>query len=153
MSAGKLDLMDESPGNNLAIRMLQARQRKRLTQVQAGDLLGKTHATIGQWERGETLPELENLVAAAELYDASLDWLVWGEAMGSGIEVRLRKIPDILRPGLIQRLHEEIDKTEEAAKRLPPQMAGPPIKDRDPRLTSWLVPKKKTRRSKGENSK
>lgn len=139
--AGMVDTIEDT----LGARLKAARKAKHLTQVQAGGLLGgKTHAAIGQWERNEVIPETENLIAAAELYAASLDWLVWGGAMGSGIESRLRKIPDILRPGLVQRLHEEIDKTEEAAKRLPDGMASPPavVKDRDERLRPWSAKEK-----------
>ncbi len=118
-------------------RLREARKARRLTQQQVGDLLGTTHATIGQWERDETLPDLRNLVVALEHYGVSLDWLVFGGEVGSGIENRIRKIPATLRPGLVERLHREIDQTEEAAKRLPPGMLGDPVKDGDQRLRPW----------------
>lgn len=129
--------MADNPGATIGARLKAARKAKHLTQPQAGMALGLTHSSLGQWERNLTVPDLQHLVAAADLYGVSLDWLIWGGDMGSGIEGRLRKIPDVLRPGLIQRLHDEIDKTEEAAKRLPAGMAGPPVRDRDPRLSGW----------------
>lgn len=134
-----------APGTTLGGRLRQARNARHLTQQQVGDLLGTTHATIGQWERNETLPDLRNLVAAAEHYGISLDWIVWGSEVGSGIENRIRKIPATLRPGLVERLHREIDQTEEAAKRLPSSMLGDPVKDSDPRLGPWSA--------KGANAK
>jgi len=105
-------------------RLRQARKLRQLSQDKAAEFLGLTHGALGQWERAETIPTLENLISIAAHYNASLDWLVWGGAMGSGIEARIRKIPDVLRVELIERLNKEIDQTEEAAKRLPKEMLG-----------------------------
>jgi transcriptional regulator with XRE-family HTH domain len=129
-------------GGRLGDRLKQARQRRHLTQVKVAELLGKTHAAIGQWERGETVPELASLVAAAELYEVSVDWIVWGGEMSSGIEARIKRVPEILRAALVERLHKEIDETEEAAKRLPSGMVGDAVRDRDPRLSGWSASRK-----------
>jgi transcriptional regulator with XRE-family HTH domain len=133
--------MQDDP--SFGARLREARKRRHLTQRQVGDTLGITHSSVGQWETGATVPELETLVAAAELYETSLDWLVWGGEVGSGLENRIRRIPSILRAALVQRLHKEIDQTEEAANRLPPEMTnGAAVKDRDPRLSQWSAASK-----------
>lgn len=94
--------------------------------------------TVRNWESGANFPELESLVAVAELYGVSIDWLVWGGSVAKGIDARVRGIPDMLRPGLIDRLHREIDETQEAAKRLPKEMVkNGVVKDADTRLTEW----------------
>lgn len=118
--------------------MLAARKRKRLTQEYVAGLLGLTHAAIGGWERNLTIPETSNLIEVSDLYEVSIDWLVWGGEMGSGIESRIRKIHKTLRPGLIERIHQEIDQTEEAAKRLPKELlVDDVVNDRDERLRKW----------------
>lgn len=124
--------------NTLGGRLKVARKKRRLTQEQVGALLGLTHAAIGGWELNRFPPETANLIGVAELYEVSIDWLVWGGEMGSGIESRIRKIHKTLRPGLIERIHQEIDQTEEAAKRLPKEMLAEGIvPDRDERLRGW----------------
>jgi hypothetical protein len=80
---------------------------------------------------------LEHAVQVAGLCRVSLDWLVWGDAVASNVDARLRRIPKILRDGLIQRLHDEIDRTEELAKRLPKELAADVLNDNDHRLTNW----------------
>lgn len=65
------------------MRLREARKSKHLTQEQAGGVLGMTPAAVGQWEREETTPELLNLIYAAELYEASLDWLITRPPVGS----------------------------------------------------------------------
>jgi transcriptional regulator with XRE-family HTH domain len=110
---------------------------------------GMTHSAIGQWETDRTMPELDRLVRAAELYGTSLDWLIWGGDVSSGLESRIRKIPAILRAALVERLHREIDQTEEAAKRLPAGMTADPVKDRDPRLSAWSAAAKRRAGKKG----
>ncbi len=131
-------------------RLRLARKKRHLSQDKAAEFLGLTHGALGQWERAETLPELENLISAAEHYNASLDWLVWGGVMGSGIEGRIRKIPEVLRLELVERLHKEIDQTEELAKRLPKEMLGAAIKDRDPRVQNWAAANLRPRGPKGK---
>jgi transcriptional regulator with XRE-family HTH domain len=113
----------------------------------------RKHAAVNNWENGRNFPSLENLVPAAGLCRASIDWLVWGNEMASNIEARIRRIPKVLRDGLIQRMHDEIDKTEEAAKRLPKEMGGDVVKDDDERLQGWSAanlrekPRKKPRKT------
>ena len=139
--------------NTLGARLKVARKRKRMTQESVAALMGLTHATVGQWEKDLTRPDVPHLIEAAELYDVSLDWLAWGGDVGSGIESRIRRIHKTLRPGLIERIHQEIDQTEEAAKRLPKEMlAEDVVKDRDERLRDWSAKGKKLTAPAGKDS-
>ena len=137
----------------LGARLKAARKKRRLTQEQVAGLMGLTHATVGQWEKDITRPDVPHFIEAAELYDVSLDWLAWGGDVGSGIESRIRRIHKTLRPGLIERIHQEIDQTEEAAKRLPKEMlAEDVVKDRDERLRDWSAKGKKLTEPAGKDT-
>jgi transcriptional regulator with XRE-family HTH domain len=128
---------------NIGARLREARERRHMTQEQVGDLTGRTHGAVGAWERGLAGPDLATLIAVAELYNVTVGWIVEGEEMSSGIEARIKKIPRVLRAALVERLHKEIDATEDAAARLPPEMLnGAPVKDADPRLKDWKAPTK-----------
>lgn len=138
-----LGMKDRLTLSTMGARLRYAREKAHLTQEAVAEQVGRTHGAVGQWERDETTPELGVFIEAAELYGASLDWLVWGgDDMASGIEGRIRKVHHVLRAALVQRLHKEIDSTEEAAKRLPAEMLSESVKDRDPRLSGWAVSKK-----------
>lgn len=85
-------------------RLRAARKATPLNQDQVGEALGlSSHSSVGQWERGVTLPSALHLFICAELYGVSLDWLVWG--MANGLDARVKKLPSILRKPLIERLH------------------------------------------------
>lgn len=119
-------------------RFKKARDKRGLTQEAVAIYCGlHKHMAVNNWENARNFPGLENLVPAAGLCRVSIDWLVWGDEMASNIDARLRSIPKILRDGLIQRLHDEIDKVELAAKSLPGQMLAETVKDEDERLKEW----------------
>jgi transcriptional regulator with XRE-family HTH domain len=119
----------------LGARLLQARKRAKLTQQQTAEELGITHSAVGQWERGEELPSLLNLIYVAETYPASLDWLVWG--MGNNLDARVRKLPAILREPLLERLNREIEDAEKLVRRLPTGFSNEVVHDDDGRLNKW----------------
>lgn len=128
----------------LGDRLRLARDMVGLTQDQAAEKVGLTYAAVGQWERGETIPELENLVACAHTYGASLDWLVWN--MGYNFDARVAAIPALLRQRLIDDLAAKIEETEAMAKRLPPELLRDTmVGDKDPRLKHWAATTKKKR--------
>lgn len=58
-------------------RLLSARDRSGLGQVEAAHLLGyATSSQLNQWEAGRRLPPLSELIKAARLYVVSVDYLV-----------------------------------------------------------------------------
>lgn len=109
-----------------------------MTQTQVADYLGyENHVPISHWETAKNFPSLEAFVMVAGLYGASADWLLWGDGMVDSIDERVRRIPKVLRDGLLMTLHDEISKTEDAARRLPSEMRGDVVKDTDARLAGW----------------
>lgn len=58
--------------NNLKIY----RKRFGLTQEQVAEQLGVSRQAVAKWERGETLPDIDNIIAMADLYEISVDSLV-----------------------------------------------------------------------------
>ncbi|MDE7191030.1 MAG: helix-turn-helix domain-containing protein [Clostridia bacterium] len=52
------------------------------SQSQLSDLLNIRQSAISKWERGESEPSLNSLIALADLYDASLDELVGRDYYG-----------------------------------------------------------------------
>lgn len=147
--------MEEKVLRTFGERMRWARERRHKTLQQIAEFCGlESHAGVRNWEVGHNFPELENLVAAAGVYEVSVDWLIWGGDVAGGIDERVRRIPAIFRSGLIDRLHREIDEAEKAIKQLPPQMGADTIKDADARLKGWSAAnlKKQLRaKPKGDN--
>ncbi len=47
-----------------------------LTQEQTAEHLGVSRQTLAKWERGESLPDIENCIALADLFGISVDLLV-----------------------------------------------------------------------------
>lgn len=135
-------------------RIREARKLRGLTQEQVAEYVGlKTHMGVANWEIGYNYPSLDALVRAAELYGVSIDWLCWGGDVG-GIDSKIRKVPEILRPSLIDRLNREIQATLDAASKLPKEMLGGVVEDTDKRLSEWSAknalrqPKRKPSKTK-----
>lgn len=47
-----------------------------LTQEQAAEMLGVSRQAVANWERGETLPDIENVIKLADIYGVTVDCLV-----------------------------------------------------------------------------
>lgn len=52
------------------------RQKYGYTQEQIAEKLGVSRQAVAKWERGDSLPDIENVIALADLYDVSVDSLV-----------------------------------------------------------------------------
>ena len=52
------------------------RQRYGYTQEQIAEKLGVSRQAVAKWERGDSLPSIENVIALADLYEVSVDSLV-----------------------------------------------------------------------------
>ena len=57
-------------------RLKSLRREKKLTQVQAAELLNVTPRAYQYYEGGGHIPELPKLVALADFYDVSMDYLI-----------------------------------------------------------------------------
>ena len=51
------------------------RKKLEMTQEQAAEKLGVSRQALAKWERGESLPDIENVIALADLYEVSIDSL------------------------------------------------------------------------------
>lgn len=69
--------------STLGSRLRQARDESGLTRKWVAERLQISVAAISYWERGETMPTLENLIELARIYRKSLDWLVGNEILPS----------------------------------------------------------------------
>ena len=60
-------------------RFIQAcRKETGMTQAELGERLGVSPQSVSNWERGETLPDIDALIDMAVLFDCSVDALING---------------------------------------------------------------------------
>ncbi len=62
-----------------AERILYCRRKALLSQEELAGRLGVSRQAVSKWETGESIPDMNNLAALAEVLDVSLDWLIKGE--------------------------------------------------------------------------
>lgn len=63
----------------IANRLVELRQALGLSQETLASSLGVSRQAVSKWERGESSPDTDNLIALANLYHISLDALLLGE--------------------------------------------------------------------------
>ena len=56
-------------------RIKELRLEKNLTQTQLGEIIGVKHFSIYSYEKGRACPEMRGLVALADYFDVSMDYL------------------------------------------------------------------------------
>ena len=59
----------------IGTKIAEARKRKGLTQEELGEKLDLSFQAVSSWERGETVPDLKNLVRLRDVLGVSLDAL------------------------------------------------------------------------------
>lgn len=69
---------------SFAENLKQLRKEKHLSQEELAELMEVSRQAVSKWESGDTLPDLENLIALAELYNVTLDNLVRYDADKEG---------------------------------------------------------------------
>lgn len=60
----------------IANKFIKLRKDKGYSQEQLADLLGVSRQAVSKWERAESSPDTDNLIALAKLYEISLDELL-----------------------------------------------------------------------------
>jgi len=60
----------------IADKLIELRKKQGLSQDELADKLSVSRQAISKWERAESLPDTENLIALSKLYEVSLDELV-----------------------------------------------------------------------------
>ena len=64
----------------IAERLVALRKQHGLSQEDLAARLGVSRQAVSKWERAESAPDTDNMIALAELYGVSLDDLVHGDA-------------------------------------------------------------------------
>ncbi|CAM3679757.1 helix-turn-helix transcriptional regulator [Paenibacillus lactis] len=62
--------------NMISMNLKTMRKLHRLTQEEVAEKIGVSRQAVAKWENGETMPDIQNCLALAELYDVVLDDLV-----------------------------------------------------------------------------
>lgn len=65
--------------NNLGLKLQEIRKQNKLSQEALAEKLGVSRQAISKWERGESAPDTENLIALSRIYGVSID-----ELLGNG---------------------------------------------------------------------
>jgi transcriptional regulator with XRE-family HTH domain len=64
---------------NFSERIVFCRKKAMLSQEELAGKLGVSRQAVSKWETGESIPDMNNLAALAEIFGVSLDWLIKGE--------------------------------------------------------------------------
>lgn len=65
-------------------RIQELRRRKGLSQEQLAEILGVSRQAVSKWEGGQSLPEVEKLIAMSALFDVTVDYILKGGTPQSG---------------------------------------------------------------------
>ena len=60
--------------------IMSLRKKSKMSQKELGDLLGIGVSSISMWESEKREPSLDNLMAMAELFGVSTDFLLYGKS-------------------------------------------------------------------------
>ncbi|WP_444659474.1 helix-turn-helix domain-containing protein [Caproiciproducens sp. R2] len=73
--------------NNIAANLRYLRTRRRLSQEEVAEQVGVTRQAVAKWENGDSLPDIFNCGALADLFDVSLNDLVRYDPEQEGIPI------------------------------------------------------------------
>lgn len=71
----------------IADRLANLRKEHGYTQEQLAERLGVSRQAVSKWERTESSPDTDNLIALAALYGVTLDELIYGREADGGAQV------------------------------------------------------------------
>jgi transcriptional regulator with XRE-family HTH domain len=117
----------------VAERLAELRRAKGLSQEELAHELGLSRQAVSKWERAESSPDTDNLIALAKLYGMTLDELVHGpaEAVGhadSGDEADApdgaESFAEASEPTDLQTASEALDAIEAAIDKLESELAA-----------------------------
>lgn len=57
-------------------KILQLRKANSLTQEELAEKLNVSRQSVSKWESGQTIPELEKLIALSEVFQVTTDYLL-----------------------------------------------------------------------------
>jgi transcriptional regulator with XRE-family HTH domain len=70
--------MNKAVWGQVGVRLREARSAAKLSQQQVATDFLITRQAVSAWERGESLPTLQQMYEIGQLYGVSLDYLVYG---------------------------------------------------------------------------
>lgn len=76
-----------NPKSNIAANLRHLRIFHRLTQEEVAEQIGVTRQAVAKWENGDTLPDIINCEALANLFDVSLNDLVRYNPESEGLPI------------------------------------------------------------------
>ena len=71
----------------ISMNLKNLRNHHRLTQEDVAEHLQVSRQAVAKWEKGDSMPDIENCMALAKLYNVTLDNLVNFEDAGTGLNV------------------------------------------------------------------
>lgn len=74
--------------STLSQRIIQSRERLRISQRGLARQLEVTHSAVQNWENGNHVPDSMNLAKMADLFNVSTDWLLGRERSADHHECR-----------------------------------------------------------------
>jgi len=63
---------------NIEERIRELRKSKGLSQEELAEILGVSRQAVSKWESGQSLPEIEKLIAMGDLYGVTIDYILKG---------------------------------------------------------------------------
>lgn len=63
---------------NLSERILALRKARNLSQEELAEQIGVSRQAVGKWESGQSLPDLDKVIALSEFFEVSCDYLLKG---------------------------------------------------------------------------
>lgn len=60
----------------ISMNLKELRERHKYTQEEVAEKIGVSRQAVAKWESGKTVPDINNCIALAELYEVELDALV-----------------------------------------------------------------------------
>ncbi|MEY8561695.1 helix-turn-helix transcriptional regulator [Eggerthellaceae bacterium 3-80] len=76
----------------IANRLAARRRNAGLSQEALADKIGVSRQAVSKWERSESSPDTDNLIALAALYNVSLDELLYGDVVESEASVEPEEV-------------------------------------------------------------
>lgn len=83
------------------MNLKKLRKIRRYTQEEVADKIGVSRQAVAKWENGETVPDINNCVALAELYGVALDDLInySDDKKGMGLQPKGKHIFGLVKVG------------------------------------------------------
>lgn len=76
-----------STRNNIAANLRYLRNKSCMTQEEVAERIGVSRQAVAKWENGDSLPDIINCEALADLYDVSLNDLVRHDPEEAGLPI------------------------------------------------------------------